>query len=246
MKGEHFMQTEYCINKLTKSQMTDILSVFKKALMLGTRFTLSNDIIVIPTQYTTVNGVHCIKHCIDMPYDDYTRYANYISTLNIEQTIKKLTDAKNIGLIEMRWSPHSIEIYMEPKNDEPFTETLMVTGSPTAATSLGTLLPEQYYYNNIYDTISDSSYRHFDLNDEQLRNMSLGRVIELKDHDDAIIRISKNLFPCIGPVRKGTVPNMKVRVFTYKKNENYILALLTKYKNFDAAHVYYYDPIMPE
>lgn len=230
--------------KLTKSKMTEILSVFKKALMLGNKFILSGDIIVIPKGYTTVNGTHCIAHGLDIPGDGELDNVQYVSTDNIEARIKNLTDAKGISSIVMGWSPHYLDVCITLKTGETVEETLALGNMPTVDESFGEMLPTQNRFEVLYNDILSVANCNEYLTENDLRNIGMGKVVELKDGKGGIVRISKNLFPCLGTMRKGTVPNMNVRVKTYEKNGNNILAMIVKYKDITAAHVYYYDPIM--
>lgn len=217
--------------------MTNILSVLKKAVLLGSRFVILKDIIAIPTEFLRINGNHCIEHGFQFIPEEFNDI-QYTSADDIIPVLKELTDSKGISKITLIITEDYINISLQFK-----TELGDMVYNIANSSSCNNMCTK--HYKNIYEVLYNSNIESQILNDEQLLSIVKGKVIELKDHHEGgIVRISKNLFPCIGVVKKGTVPNMVVCVKTYTKNENNILALLVSYKDMKAAHVYYYDPII--
>lgn len=234
---------------LKKKDMMNIVSVFKKALLLGSQFVMVNDIIVIPSEHRKINGVHCIRHGIQLPTDEYSSI-QYVSPEDIADILKTLTDAKGIDKIVMYWSEFFIDIELFFKDGLRNRYNLANSSVATHANKeMDGMLPKREEYPNIYESLSllgGVDCKKSIIDADQLFDIAAGRVVEIEDHNGGIIRISKSLFPCIGVVKRGTVPDMDVDTTTYTKNGNNILAMTVRYKEMHAVHVYYYDPIMPE
>lgn len=226
---------------LKKTQMMDIVSVFKKAMVLGDQFILINDVINFHPDHVKVNGAHCIEHGIQFPSDEF-RHIPYISMPDISDKLKTITNAKGLNKITLLWSSYEIAICLEYKDETDPSEYVLVRSVNKSSIEES----ENQTYQNLYKILSDATYDQQTMTGEQLKKIAAGKVVYLVDHNGGLIRISKNLFPCIGVVRKGTIPQMNVVVKTYTKGDNNILALLTQYKSLNVLHVYYYDPIMEE
>ena len=225
--------------KLTKSKITEMMSLCGNILRIADSGLFYNDMIypVLLDEEkhtisigTTLNGLHLIQNTI-IPVKENIAYV--IVPNEIARLKEKL---KETGLPGITYYLDEMCI-MILIGEEKF----YIMNNFDTIDKLGCKLYNSYterfqYLMNLNPYIEKST-------SNDIRNIIMGLPVLLHgktvEEKDSVVRVSRNIFPFIGSVRLGSDDAFTFQYSMIHKEEPYVV-LFTKYKKFNAIHIYAY------
>ena len=203
--------------KITKSKMTDMLSIFKKGFILSDSFILVNDC-MLPIG-NVKNGSHVIRHGLVNNFDEIV----YVPDKFMQENMKQLEDKKGIKDLQLIWDFNMIGFLAD---DEPF---ILMHSDVNDKYPVKINFDEKIsHYDNWYKVCVDDLIK---IRDSKVAQLPI---------TDGVVRVSKNTVPFIGAARKNTEPNFSI---FYTWRDDNVLIMHVKYNKFEALHGYSFIPI---
>lgn len=227
---------------MTKSKLTEIISFMGKAMTLSTCTLWYRDMVVPITMkdkdtkdsmwtYGTdlLNGMHMLENdMISLPDDCLYILDGSDPIIN---ELKIASKEKGIRRIEMNATPGcGIEIII---NDVLFLPLIEI---PVTNEILETLYESfQSRVNSLKGNGNVNKVSNTDV-----ISICNGYRVNLMDssENNHLVRVSKNMFPLTGPIRKDDENPMKLSYLTCNLDTNPIVVFFANYKKCNAIHIY--------